>query len=391
MSLLSHPDDPNILFIIFNGFGYPKTKILNVLEELKSCEESRISNLTNVKNYLLICAICCLFVQAGLLALYMIKTDKYLNHLWNDLRVRAKLIYFDMRNVIEERLNETHNIEQIVEDIIDSETIKDSSVIKSRHSCKFLLRFSTVYLIAAAIFMVSSFYFFDEIILALLTRPSLLITLNQRRVETSEIFFNVLEYEQRLTNNSFVHIYRKFDPFRDPSIKIDELFDTISVGRKKLFSEKFKNIMTDKLKILLFEKAQNYNNFMKYGTVRGLSELLRYYYYVINNDLNDPYLEIETLYNMTSEFNLLTTTTSDLASKGSRDIVELKLNRMLYFTSFTYMILVFLYLFYLLPFINQEIVYVEKVIKAIIELNYIKIKLLCLKIIFQVYKSKIYL
>ena len=364
MGLLSHPEDPNILFIIFNGFGYPKTEILNVLNELKSCEESRISNLINVKNYLLISAICCLFVQAGLLALYMITTDKYLNNLWNDLRLRAKLIYFDMRNVIEERLNETHQIFQIIEDIIDSKTVKDGSIINYRHSYKFLLRFSTVYLIAAAIFMVSSFYFFDEITSALLTRPSLLITLNKRRVETSEMFFNVLEYEQGLTNSSFVHIYRKFDPFQDPLMKIDELFYTISEGRKDLYTVKFQKIMTDRLKILLYEKVEDSLDFLKLGTIRGLSELIRYYYYVVNNEVKDSYSEIETLYNMTTEFNSITTTLSDLASQGSRDIVDSKLNRMLYFTSSTYMVLVLLFLFYLLPFINQEIVYVEKVKKV---------------------------
>jgi hypothetical protein len=42
--------------------------------------------------------------------------DKYLNHLWNDLRSRAKTMYFELKGILQERLIQIHNSEYIPEE-----------------------------------------------------------------------------------------------------------------------------------------------------------------------------------------------------------------------------------------------------------------------------------
>jgi hypothetical protein len=94
---------------------------------------------------------------------------------------------------------------------------------------------------------------------------------------------------------------------------------------------------------------------MQFGTVRGLSELIRYSFLIMNNKKAHSFEDLKILYEITAEFNNVTIRTTDLANNGSVDIVYSKLDDLIFFTSFTYVFLVYLFLFYLLPYINQEI------------------------------------
>ena len=95
----------NFSFIIFNGLGKPRHTIKQALQELTTCEINQVADFDNKRMILTYVAILVLGLLIVFLCLYLMIKNKEINSIWESLRKRVHLTYFDFKGAVLDRLN----------------------------------------------------------------------------------------------------------------------------------------------------------------------------------------------------------------------------------------------------------------------------------------------
>ncbi|OMJ95623.1 hypothetical protein SteCoe_864 [Stentor coeruleus] len=195
----------SMFFIIYNSLGMTLTKVSKSINSLEKCEMSRLEHLTTVKTYLLIIAVSLTGISILFIVYYLTGVDKCLNALWEYLKRRVFLCFHDVRRALKIRFMKYHNRDNIK--VMDfNEDIKFVS-LSFKHSLRYLIRFTPLFLFAGVFYIIASFIIYENIHKFLIQRPKLLSSIYSRKVMAIELFFYTVEAQVQETEYSLDYIY----------------------------------------------------------------------------------------------------------------------------------------------------------------------------------------
>lgn len=355
-----------MFFVLFNSLGSSFQQTNLALANLVNCELTRVDELSEIKNYLLIGAVIVLSSSALIMSLYLLSIDKFLNILWEYLRKRVHSGYYEVKHLVSERLMQYHNELENTDHESDNFNYKSAVEIKFRHSFRYMARFSLLFIFGALFYAVSIFVFYENIHNYLIYRPILIHILMKRRVEMTEISIYTLEYE--LGNSTFSASYRfpSFNNLGDPKHATETVMNSIISTRKYLRDPNILKLMSGKLKTKLFEKISGASTFISLGTFRGLAYLVQEAHYLVFNNMSDSLESIKKFFAEVLEYNSLTLDISSMANSDSKSKIESQLYKLIYFNSCCCFFLCVVYFLYFYPFLAREIALVKKITKILL-------------------------
>lgn len=346
------------------GASFRQTEM--ALDVLKMCELQRIENLGVMRTYLLLAAVGILGCAYGFLTLYFLTIDKHLNTIWEYLRLRVHKSYFDIKQNIKERLINYHNMPEISDNELDSNLYKNSVPLNYWHSLRFLLRFSILFIFAAIFYIIIAFVFYENIRSNLYYRPILISTIVKRKVDMTEMTFFTLENEITNTPISLQNLFPNFISLRTEKEVSHDIYDSIINTRKVFRSDDIFNLMSNQLKTYIYESISNSSSFMKFGTFRALAYLVQEAIFILDNNIDDHTQELENFCKDAIHYDDMVKITSAMADRDSKEFINSKLDRLIYFISTCCLFFLVLYAVYYYPLLRSKIILLKRMTKLFV-------------------------
>ncbi|OMJ68132.1 hypothetical protein SteCoe_34507 [Stentor coeruleus] len=358
--------DKELFFLVVNCMGASFRKTVKALDELNMCELLRVEKLGVMRTYLFLAAVGILGCAYGFLTLYFLTIDKHLNTIWEYLRLRVHKSYFDIKQNIKERLINYHNMPEIFDNELDSNLYKNSVPLKYWHSLRFLLRFSILFIFAAIFYIIIAFVFYESIRINLYYRPILISTIVKRKVDMTEITFFTLENEITNTSISLKNLFPNFISLKTEKEISHDIYNFIIDTRKVFRNDNIYNLMSNQLKIYIYESISNSSSFIKLGTFRALAYLVQEAIFIVDNNIDDHIQELEDFCTDVIEYNDVVKITSAMADRDSKDFINSKLHGLIYFTSTCCLFFLVLYAVYYYPLLRSKIILLKRLTKLFV-------------------------
>jgi hypothetical protein len=342
-------------FVVTNCLGMTLQILKQAINDLVECEQGRVQNLALLENYLLLGGTVILGICYLLILLLLLTIDKPLNTLWEYVQIKAILNYGEVKQTLIERLVSYHQESETAETETQLVNLKSRQPIYFRHSLRYILRFSVLFAIGAIFYTVTIYVFFDEIQKYLLYRPLLSSLLLIRRIQISELMFYTLENEMQITVAGLSNEFPLFSGFNTPPNMVNELISEMGKSRALLTSPGCERLMSSSVWESIFQQLNGYQNFMQLGSYAGTTFLIQQSYVIVFNGAVDSVRSIFNYFSNVTEFITFSVVISDKINQDSSDIIILQLNKLIYFTAFSCLLLVVMYFTYFYPFLNSEI------------------------------------
>ena len=339
-----------LFFIINNAIGQTFEVTLKSIEEMKNCNIEQVLSLNLTRIKLMIVAISISGLLGTVLTVYIVCADKILNKVWNGFRLRVTSSLNDYKKIVYDRIIGVHDQNPNYEDTSE----KSSKKLKFRHSVRYFLRFLVIFLLAAFVYVVSSYVFYDKIKSFLYNRPIFLAVAMQRRILINNFGFLVCEMKLFNTDQGLKSLYPEFSIQNYPKTEFDQMYSEFLNLRKTLQSNDITNLMTEDLKSMVFESISNVSTFASIGTNAAINYILQESFSLLSEDVSEKDNVIKYL----SEIRELCNTLQDILIKcnnGSMSLVNSQLANFTFFLVSFNLIIILSYIIYYRWYINQEI------------------------------------
>ncbi|OMJ87344.1 hypothetical protein SteCoe_10939 [Stentor coeruleus] len=344
-----------LFFIIFNAFGSSFEHIYQAIIGLKNCEIARVDELSSVNNSLMFAGVGILAVAFTFITVYLLTIDVYLNNLWETLHKRVMSGFIEVKLHLTERLAHYHDLVEYSDSEPLQHSAKHQKKVRFRHSLRYLLRFSILFISAAIFYIVSAFVFNESIHKFLYYRPLLTSTLIQRKIKTNELCFFTLENEFQYTNASINKLYPYFSPMQDIHNSIYELVELIESTKITLRNPNIMKFMSADVKGFIYEKYNGTRAFMKLGTFRALSFLMQESLFIVMDNKIDEFYVVDDFFDEVKEYSEATKAISMEVNKDSKNFINLQVSNLIYFTSVFCVMWIGLYVGFYLPYLSNEV------------------------------------
>lgn len=364
-----------LFFIIFNAFGNSFKHIYKAVQGLADCEIARVEKLSSVDNSLMFAGVGILSVAFTFITVYLLTIDVYLNNLWETLHKRVMSGFIEVKLRITERLAHYHDLVEYSDSESQTHLSKNQKKVHFRHSLRYLLRFSILFISAAIFYIISAFVFNESIHKFLYYRPLLTSTLIQRKIKTNELCFFTLENEFQYTNASISKLYPYFYPMQDIHNSIYELVDLIESTKITLRNSNIMKFMSADVKELVYEKYDGMKAFMKLGSFRALSFLMQESLFIaMDNGINE-FSVIEDFFKEVKEYSEVTKAIGNKVDNDSKNFIDLQVSNLIYFTSAFCVMWLGLYIGFYIPYLSNEVNITKYITKLLMIIpNRFKIK-----------------
>ena len=344
----------HLFFLIENNMGIYLQEGNKFFEELTNCEVRRVNELDTIKNYLLIAGILTLGFTFLLLSLYLFTIDKSLNKIWDHLRQRIHYIFFDIKQAISDRLASFHYDLNSFENENDLSVYKTTKKLEFKHSLRYLIRFSFLFLFASLFIIISTLVFYDKIQGYLLYRPVFISAIVGRKIETTDLCFFTLENACLFTNFTIKALFADYDRVGNVTTGYESISSHIDTTKSLYQDLNIKRLMSSTLIKLIFESVPNATAFLSFGTFEALSYIQQESYNLVFNDIKNSAKDLQEFFSDVTELNLMVETTYDMANNDSKLIIENQLNFLIYFSVACCVFLIVVHLVFYCPFLITE-------------------------------------
>lgn len=335
------------------------------IEKLAICEVNRIKNLNFVIQFMLIGGVLVITIVFAITAISVCTIDGPLNSLWNYLRKRAKSSYPEVIHLIQERLCSYHEDIESLDEKIDISISTVLEGVKYKHSVRYLIRFSLLFIFTGMVYIISSFVFFSPIYENLAQRPLLLKSVTLRRIQLIEISLYAFDMDSETTNYSLNSIFPNFYPLTDPLNSYIYVLSSIKSSKSIVSSPKSLEIMTSDIKKEIYEYSTG-SKFFTFGFFRASAYLTYESYEIAYNNKQETENTMITFLKEILEYNDKANSLALGIESCSKDIIQIKLSNYIVFISFCCAILMLFYLIYYYPFLSHEIKILNNISKILL-------------------------
>ncbi|OMJ90886.1 hypothetical protein SteCoe_6646 [Stentor coeruleus] len=355
-----------LINVIDNAYGPAFTKIKKTTHELISCENSRVKALFSKNIYFIIAGLGILCFSTIFITVLLFKIDKYLNTIWDILIEKLRKNYPQLKSNLNDRLTNFHNLNANTE---SNEHLhkKNFTGIKYKHSLRYFIRLSILFIIVGIFYLVNSFYFYTKIEKGLIFRPTFTISISNRRLYLSEIQYWTTELYYFSSNYSLQSEFPIFYPYPYPEKSLLDVFSQLTESKKIFYNPLIKSILSNELYDYIYVNIPSSSTFFSTGTSNAIR-------YIIQESLNivysgeSKYEDLEKLINNVKEYCNFTLRFRYLPDDDSKKYIDNIVMEMIYFTTGFCLSLLVLYWGFYWPYFTREINVMKNTIRILLKL-----------------------
>ena len=349
-----------LFFLVFNCFG-PTFQVLNIaIEDLVKCEQNRVNDLEVLKNIFLYSGIGILGGSFLFLTLYLLTIDSSLDSVWETLRLRAHRIFLQTRQLILERLAEIHHENEFIDEL-ELNNYKKSRPLHFKHSRRYMVKFSILFIVSAIFFIVNAFVFYQTIENYLSSRTLLISTLAERRVLTTQLSFYTLEFRIQQTSYSIQGTFKNFTGIPYPQDGFFSVASKIDQTMRYFQDKNLKKLMSSQLEQSIYKNNSNTSEFLAFGTYVGLNYITQEGYYLAQ-DMTASLDEYREFFTNIMDINKIVKDNYLQANNDSKAVINGQLNNLIYFDGSCCFFLMLMMIGIYTPMLKFEISLLEKII-----------------------------
>ena len=351
------------LNVISNAYGSPADKILKIIDELTECESNRVKVIDSQKISVTLAGFSVIFLCFLLIFVVLRISDRYLNDLWNLLRIRSFSQVDRMKILFKDKLKK-HSNKLLIDEEIFSPT-SNTKKFKFRHSNKLLSKLSLLFTISVVFLLMSTLYFYDDVRFALSYRPLILSSVSRRRFLLSSLTFIVIESYADVKNCSLTSSYHDFSDIKNYNASLIPTTIDLKMTGKYVYKPAAHSLMSKALFDEIFYRYPNSSTFLYAGSFRSVAYMIRESLYLVSNNKMINFSDISDFIQKMKQFNDVVHAICGTADIDSKNIIERKLSYMLIFVTCCSCMLIFMFAIFYYPAITLEVVILKKLVKLL--------------------------
>ncbi|CAG9325445.1 unnamed protein product [Blepharisma stoltei] len=353
---ISYMDDFKFLFINSLGFTYHYTYYS--LDGLISCEHDRITNEGVIVTGLIFFGLGFLTLCILILSYFAFATSKKSDIFWNAIKKSSHLAYHALMGACIDRLTTVHGITYLSEENnVNNFKKNDSGEVISRTYWRYIWRLIILLIFSSIFYLITGFWLYGDCQTYMLHRSELLVNFIKRRVELSRMSLFGRELSDPLMSHRFPESYS----FDDSNEEFSRANKTFWDGLEQLKEYSLKELMSNELKVRIFENIDTDNELLQYGTylasqivacdVNSITQSYRFGSFDVKNEINQNVLDV----------NDEVGTDWQMANNDSKDKIYNQLYIIIYFTLSYSIASFFLFIAFYMPFLSEEKKFLLKV------------------------------
>lgn len=333
-------------------------QLQGAIDGLRTCESDRIAGLTAVVYYLMIAGFAVLVISFGLIVWCLLKVDKKINLCWNRLLEKVEDKYASLKKITIDRLAQYHNIYAQDEEEINRRP-KDSK-LSFKFFRKYIIRFSFLFILSIVLYLVAVLVFYTNIENYLKYRLNFISITENRRTKIIQLSYFTMQQQSFFNLYNTASIYN-YTTSPDITVSFNRANDALTELRTEMEKPSIYNYMPSEVWDLLYNQIGQYNDFLKFGLLSGINEYRYESMCIISYNCRYGNFNITQYLNELGELIQVLTSISNLTYTITENQIENELNSLVYFTTFSLLFLVFLYVFFYLPYLTQQQKMVQKI------------------------------
>ncbi|CAG9311210.1 unnamed protein product [Blepharisma stoltei] len=204
-------------------------------------------------------ALCaCAMIPFGYLAI------KYESNLWNNLRKKVYDRYPDLKQLLLERIKNTHLQPEIL--LNDKNLTKKTFYFKNYW--KYIWRISVCALIVILFSVINITYLYEKCTEYLTYRPEVMKELIYEQILQNSLVIWTMNSQFELWGWPWITLAYKFQneyPFKNSLTQYQEIMPKLSHSKLVLRNSKYLSILSNKFRTIFYEHANSTDDYFKYG------------------------------------------------------------------------------------------------------------------------------
>ncbi|CAG9322471.1 unnamed protein product [Blepharisma stoltei] len=358
---------PDLSFLVINSLTFTYEYISNSLKDLENCEVDKIISASFSIHALLILGIFIIVCCAGVILYFAFSIQKQYDEFWYHIRRITVNSYGILKDSAIERLATTFGVLDIPPTDIQPKLNKNTiRVIRSRILYKYTKRLLAFVMISLSFYFLIYFYLYDKCETDMKHRPALLSYFVYTKAWISRMGY----WARDVNNPRTLKYYPNSYDFKNPALSLNETIKDLKTKDFELRNNDYKNLMSASLKAIIFEKTNNKQNFLKYGTLSGLNFIILESYYIGSQIKVADWERSDFIGNYTILQDMIGNE-YDQANQDSKDAIYDELDTLIYVTEIYSVVLFLLFFVYYLPFLRDELEVIKK-LRTLMTIVYLK-------------------
>jgi heme/copper-type cytochrome/quinol oxidase subunit 4 len=354
-------------YIYSNTLSVSVNQFQEAIDDLRTCESSRISTLTKIVYYLMLAGLVTVGLSFLIVLWYLIKVDKQINLCWNRFSQTVEDNYSLLKGIAIDRLAQYHKIYNQDDEKISHRPKKTK--LKFNFYWNYMIKFSILFILSVFLYLVAVLVFYNNIQSYLNYRLKFILTIGDTRVKLIQLAYFTIEEE------STYRLYPKVNLFNytlspDLRVSFNRTNEALVKLRREIKSPSVYQYIPNQVWTMLYSQVDQYNGFLKYGALAGID----YYRYesmcILSPSCRNKNLNLTTYFNSLSGLIAVLTNVTSTADIDSKIQIEKELNSLIYFTVFILVFFIIFYTVYYLPYLTKQqdtVKKIEFVIKTVPE------------------------
>ncbi|CAG9322464.1 unnamed protein product [Blepharisma stoltei] len=350
-------------FFALNSFGYTFEFTQNAMQTLVDCEVSRAEEIGKHITSWIFAGLSILIIFMGILIGYVIYMNRNFDKFWNFIIKTSQSSYLDRRTTCIERLSRVHGIDYKQDSSIEYyRNKKFTRKVRSRIYVRYFWRLLIFLLVASSYYIILNFYLYDLCENSLVHRPKLLLSLISKRALLSRMSV----FARDIPSKSSLRWMPMSYGLADSKLEFLSSNEGFKFANSEIRNKNFLKLLTSGMKRNIFEARHTNDYYLQQGTyaasnimyidakfistsTAGTSSVTQFAYYIGNETALQNVMGIDY----------------DIIDHDSKNVIQRELNLIIYVTIIFSSALLMLFLFFYLPFIQNEKCQLKK-LKALI-------------------------
>lgn len=360
-------DSKYSLYIYFNTLTVSIGQFQHAIDGLKACQSNRINDLTLIVYFLMIAGFSALGLNFIIVSWYLIRVDKLINLCWISLLKNIKYNYTALKDIVKYRLAKYQKIHNEK----DHKVLHTSKGAKLKFNFywRYMIRFIVLFILSAALYLVAVFVFYENIKNYLIYRVNFITVFLDTKVKLIQLTYFALEIEASQLSYGTERVYN-YSITPDVVLCFNQTNQDLIKLTEEIRSPSMTTRMPSSVWNIVYNSLDQYEGFLKYGTFDAIKYYRAESMCLANPDCRqngfDKSLYINDLMDLMAALNNIT----NAAGLESKNKIQVELDSLIYFITFTLVFFVIFYLSYLLPYFTEQQEMLKKfdfIIKAIPE------------------------
>ncbi|CAG9315739.1 unnamed protein product [Blepharisma stoltei] len=350
----SYSDELKFLQINSLTFTYQYT--ISALNALTLCESNRIYEQGLWVSVMTFISIGILMLCLAGLIWYIWSLNNKNNSAWNAVKRESHLAYVEFVQACIDRLLLIHNNDDLsFEDIkIQNKSKNNIKKLNTRIYLRFYKTLSVFLFLSFVFYMIIEFWLYSDCKVYMNNRPKLLENFGARLILTTRMSFFAKECHIPNLIENFESSY----DFQNLLSEIYDAADQLKQINERISDNSMQDLISDELKVRLYEHTNSNKNILKYGTVTAIEIIIYESYNVATSEKQA--LDINTYEDYIKSIEKDIMTDFLLSNRDSKNKITHQLDLIFIVTIFYSSISVLMYFIYYWPFLNSEKLKMQK-------------------------------